>query len=86
MHPFCYTVVFTVGCMVGAWSMQYAIGKPKPQSNINTIHDLVAADERLKDYQVRCTLDYFFVYDAGKLIGATRHGKDGIDSLIVDSE
>ena len=63
-----------MGVMVG---LRLAIIFQPPHSDtdhIAGIVDLMNCSERLKHYQIYTTLDTAYVYDDGKLIGATRWG------------
>lgn len=81
MQPLLFMVAFTLGIMLGA---RAAIAlNAKNKSNLNTVADVLDRENRLKDYQISLSIDSAYLYDNGKLIGATLHGKDGIDSLIA---
>lgn len=83
MQPFFFMAAFIVGIMLGVRA-NMAVTKQSPvQSNIHTVADILASNDRLKDYQVALSLDTAYLYDNGKLIGTTLHGHDGIDSLIM---
>lgn len=39
---------------------------------------------RLKEYQLRLELDSTYIYEHGRFVGSCPHGKDGIDSVLLN--
>ncbi len=84
MQPLIFLLGLGAGIGIGAKAALALNGQPKPlPDNITTVADILASNDRQKDYQVQCNRDSFYVYDNGTRIGATLHGIDGIDSVIL---
>jgi hypothetical protein len=84
MQPFILCLALAFGIAIGAKAALAISGEPKPlPTNITTVADILDSNDRLKDYQILYNSDSFLVYNNGARIGATLHGIDGIDSVIL---